>query len=435
MKYLSIIALALLLFSCNGKKQKPVESEVFDAEDTVIIEPETLYGIIIDSLDIEHKRIRRNEFLGTILENEGISSKEVYTLSKKYKDVFDVRKIRVGGHYELFHTRDSVPELAYFVYQKNIAELVIYDFTGDEVVASTWLKEIKVRRRESSGIINNSLWQTIVDQNDNPMLAIELSEIYAWSVDFFGIAKGDRFKVVYEEEFVDSTSLGLKEIKYAQFRHKGATYYAIPFEQNGFVGYFNQDGESLKRAFLKAPLRYSRISSGFSHSRYHPVLKRYRSHHGVDYAAPSGTPVHTIGDGTIIARGYQKNGGGNYLKIKHNSVYTTVYMHLKGFAKGMNVGTRVTQGQTIAYVGSTGLSTGPHLDFRVYRNGSAMNPLKVKSPPVEPILEANKAAFALKRDSAMQELRVIKFRGQDGGILAEENEEEEEDVKTIEEVG
>ena len=326
---------------------------------------------------------------------------------------------------ELFHTRDSVPELAYFVYEKSIAELVIYDFTGEEVVASTWLKEIKVREKEVAGIIEYSLWQSVVDQGAHPLIAIELSEIYAWSVDFFGIAKGDRFKVVYQEEYVDSTSLGIKEIKYAQFKHKGQVYYAIPFEQNGSVGYFNEDGESLKRAFLKAPLRYSRISSGFSNNRFHPVLKRYRAHHGIDYAAPSGTPVHTIGDGTIIKRGYQKNGGGNYIKIKHNSVYTTVYMHLKGFAKGMNVGVRVKQGQTIGYVGATGLATGPHLDFRVYRNGSAMNPLKVKSPPVEPILDENKAAFELKKDSAFQALRAVKYHDEDGNLLADENLEED----------
>ena len=424
MKYLVLSVLTLLLVACNGKKQKSGVDETAQAVDTLIDQPLTKYGVIIDSLDIERKRIKRNEFLGTILEHEGISSKEVYTLSKKYRDVFDVRKIRVGGYYELFHTRDSIPELSYFVYQKSVAELVIYDFTADEVVVSTFQKEIKTRQGEACGIINNSLWQTIADNGGNPMLSIELSEIYAWSVDFFGIAKGDRFKVVYEENFVDSTSLGLKEIKYAEFKHKGDVYYAIPFEQNGFVGYFNEDGESLKRAFLKAPLRYSRISSGFSNNRFHPVLKRYRAHHGIDYAAPSGTPVHTIGDGTIIQRGYQKNGGGNYIKIKHNSVYTTTYMHLKGFAKGMNVGERVQQGQTIGYVGATGLATGPHLDFRVYRNGSAMNPLNVKSPPVEPILEANKAAFELKRDSAIKALRLIKYRGQDGHFLAEENEEE-----------
>lgn len=415
MKYISVVLLALLLFSCNGKKKDAQVSEESEVVDLGPV-PETKYGIVIDSLDIVQKSVKRNEFLGTILDREGISNKQIHRLAGQYKDVFDVRKVRVGGKYELFHTRDSVPHLAYFVYQKSVAELVIYDFTQKDVVATTWQKEIKVRQREASGIIQNSLWQTIVENGGNGVLSIELSEIYAWSVDFFGIAKGDRFKVIYEEEFVDSTSLGIKSIVCAKFKHKGEVYYAIPFEQNGFIGYFNQDGESLKRAFLKAPLRYSRISSGFSNRRYHPVLKRYRSHHGVDYAAPSGTPVHSIGDGTIIKRGYQKNGGGNYIKIKHNSVYTTVYMHLKGFAKGMNVGARVRQGQTIAYVGTTGLSTGPHLDFRVYRNGSPMNPLKVKSPPVEPILEENKAAFELRKDSALQQLRKIKYRGENNDL-------------------
>lgn len=404
--------IALSLTSCKDKKTTASADSVV-AVDTVVYVPQTQYGIIIDSLDVVQKKVQRNEFLGTILDREGVSSQQVYNLSMNYKEVFDVRKIRVGGKYELFHTRDSVPKLAYFAYEKSIAELVIYDFTGPDVVATTWQKEIKVRQREASGVITSSLWQAIVDQGNSPTLSSELSEIYAWSVDFFGIAKGDCFKVVYDEQFVDSTSLGIKEVKCALFQHKGETYYAIPFEQNDFLGYFNQDGESLKRAFLKAPLRYSRISSGYSNSRYHPVLKRYRSHHGIDYAAPSGTPVHTIGDGTIIKRGYQKNGGGNYIKIKHNSVYTTTYMHLKGFAKGMNVGTRVTQGQTIAYVGSTGLSTGPHLDFRVFRNGSPMNPLKVKSPPVNPILEENKDAFALKCDSAMQHLERIEYPSED----------------------
>jgi len=428
MKHISFVLALLLLVACNGKKAEKGTAELnTETQDTISYQPTLRYGINVDSLDIVEKRVKRNEFVGTILEQEGISSKEVYNLSKNYRDVFDVRKVQIGGKYELFHTRDSVPKLAYFVYEKNVAELVIYDFTGEEAKASTFLKEIEVREREASGIIEHSLWQSIVDQGDHPMLAIELSEIYAWSVDFFGIAKGDRYKVVYEEEYVDSTSLGLRSIKYAQFKHKGQVYYAIPFEQNGTLGYFNEDGESLKRAFLKAPLRYSRISSGFSNRRFHPVLKRYRAHHGVDYAAPSGTPVHSIGDGTIIKRGYQQNGGGNYIKIKHNSVYTTVYMHLKGFAKGMNVGTRVKQGQTIGYVGATGLATGPHLDFRVYRNGSAMNPLKVESPPVEPILEENRAAFELKKDSAMQALRAIKYRDENGQLLADENTEEDID--------
>ena len=422
MKYFALVLIAIIAFACNGNKATKATEKETPQVDTVVYQPQMRYGINIDDLAIERKRVKRNEFLGTILEREGISSQQVYTLSQKYKDVFDVRKVRVGGNYELFHTQDSVPELAYFVYEKSMAELVIYDFTKGEVEASTWLKEIKAREKSVSGIITSSLWNSIVGQGANPMLSIELSEIYAWSVDFFGIASGDRFRVIYEEDYVDSTSMGIRAIKYAQFVHKGETYYAIPFEQNGTIGYFNKDGESLKRAFLKAPLRYSRISSGFSNNRYHPVLKRYRAHHGVDYAAPSGTPVHTIGDGTIVKRGYQKNGGGNYIKIKHNSVYTTVYMHLKGFARGMNVGARVKQGQTIGYVGMTGLATGPHLDFRVYRNGSAMNPLHVKSPPVEPIMEANKSSFEMCCDSALQALRAVPFYDENGNVLAEEAE-------------
>ncbi len=411
MKKLIFTLVLISLAACGQKKKSNSNTENIAATDTVAYQPEMRYGVIVDSLDIIQSKVKRGEFLGTILEHEGVSSNDVLFLSSKYKDLFDVRYVKVGDNYELFHTRDSVPQLAYMAYQKSIAEYIVYDFTSDSVKANIFRKEITTKHQTISGEIEYSLWQSIVDQGKNPMLAIELSEIYAWSVDFFGIAKGDKFKISYYEDFVDSVALGLNRIEFSLFEHKGQTYYAIPFVQDSTLGYFDKDGESLKRTFLKAPLRYSRISSGFSNSRYHPVLKRYRAHHGIDYAAPSGTPVHTIGDGTIIARGYQRNGGGNYIKIKHNSVYTTTYMHLKGFAKGMNVGVRVKQGQTIAYVGSTGLSTGPHLDFRVFRNGSPMNPLKLESPAVEPISEENKEAFALKRDSAINILNAIEMKG------------------------
>ena len=410
MKNLIFILVLFSLASCNNQKKNNNNTATETATDTVVYQPQTRYGIVIDSLDISSSRVKRNEFLGTILEREGVSSLNVLNLAIDYKDIFDVRRVKVGDHYELFHTRDSVPQLAYMAYQKSIAEYVVYDFTNDTVKANIFQKEITTKFQEASGVIEYSLWQSIVDEGKNPMLAIELSEIYAWSVDFFGIAKGDRFKIAYYEDYVDSTALGLNRIEYALFEHKGQTYYAIPFVQDGTLGYFDKDGESLRRTFLKAPLRYSRISSGFSNSRFHPVLKRYRAHHGVDYAAPSGTPVHTIGDGTVIARAYQKNGGGNYIKIKHNSVYTTTYMHLKGFAKGIYVGARVKQGDLIGYVGSTGLSTGPHLDFRVFRNGSPMNPLKLESPAVEPISEENKAAFTLRRDSAVNILNGIEIK-------------------------
>jgi murein DD-endopeptidase MepM/ murein hydrolase activator NlpD len=215
----------------------------------------------------------------------------------------------------------------------------------------------------------------------NPVLANELSEIYAWSIDFFGLQPADSFSVIYDELYVDSVSIGLGRIHAAYFRSSGTDFYAIPFVQDSVESYYDLEGNSLRKAFLKAPLRFSRISSRYSHSRVHPVLKIRRPHHGVDYAAPTGTPVQAIGDGKIIEakRGYN-NGGGNYIKIRHNSIYTTAYLHLSGFAPGIATGTYVRQGDVIGYVGSTGLATGPHLDFRFYKNGSPVDPLKVEAP-------------------------------------------------------
>ena len=187
----------------------------------------------------------------------------------------------------------------------------------------------------------------------------------------------------------------------------GRDYFAIPFEQDGKLTFFDENGNSLQKSFLKAPLTYSRISSGFSNNRYHPVLKRYRAHHGVDYAAPTGTPVKTIGDGVVVKKAYQANGGGNYVTIKHNSVYTTTYMHLSKFAKGIQPGKRVQQGDVIGYVGSTGLATGPHLDFRVYQNGSPINPLKMNSPPKEPVSKENMPQYIQVKDSLVNILRQI----------------------------
>jgi murein DD-endopeptidase MepM/ murein hydrolase activator NlpD len=232
-----------------------------------------------------------------------------------------------------------------------------------------------------------------VEKNADPNLANKMSEIYAWTIDFFGLQKGDSYKVIYDRYFVEDQYIGLGKVQAAKFNHGGSNLYAFYFEQNGSGDYFDEEGNSLQRTFLKAPLRYSRISSHFSNSRMHPVLKIRRPHHGIDYAAPSGTPVHTVGDGVIVKKGYQKRGGGNYVKVKHNGTYSTTYMHLKGFAKGIKVGKHVKQGDLPGYVGQTGLATGPHLDFRFYRNGKAVNPLKVESPPSKPIDTAYRTAF------------------------------------------
>jgi murein DD-endopeptidase MepM/ murein hydrolase activator NlpD len=242
------------------------------------------------------------------------------------------------------------------------------------------------------------------------MLAVELSEIYQWSIDFFGLQEGDKFKVIYDESFVDSNSVGISRIHAAWFYHAGHAFWAIPFEQDSVMSYFDEEGNSLRKAFLKAPLRFSRISSGFSNSRLHPILKIRRPHHGVDYAAPIGTPVQAVGDGQVIAAAYQR-GGGNYVKLKHNGVYTTAYLHLSKFGKGIKQGAYVKQGDVIGYVGSTGLSTGPHLDFRFYKHGKAVNPLKVEAPPVEPVHEENLLDYELVKQSMMAALKEMNEPG------------------------
>ena len=257
------------------------------------------------------------------------------------------------------------------------------------------------------GNVEGSLWVAMQKRQTSPLLAVELSHIFGWTIDFFGLQKHDEFRVLYEQEYVDDTPLANFHVLAASFVHDDSTYYAIPFVQDGEELYYGLTGNSLEGAFLKAPLDFYRISSRFSNSRYHPLLKRYRAHHGVDYAAPAGTPVYAIGDGKVIAKGYQAKGGGNYLKIRHNSVYVTVYMHLSRFAKGMKVGKAVKQKETIGYVGSTGLSTGPHLDFRVFENGKPINPLRIKSQPKKPISPALMDSFVVVRDSLVRRLSTI----------------------------
>jgi murein DD-endopeptidase MepM/ murein hydrolase activator NlpD len=236
------------------------------------------------------------------------------------------------------------------------------------------------------------------------MLAIELSKIYAWTIDFFGIQKGDRFKVIYDEDFIGDESIGIGKIYSASFTQGSIEFYAIRFSQEEGDDFFDEKGNSLRKSFLKAPLEFSRISSRFSNSRFHPILRIRRPHYGIDYAAPSGTPVFSIGEGVVLQKSYQAVGGGNFIKVRHNSIYETTYMHLSRFASGIHPGSRVRQGEVIGFVGSTGLATGPHLDFRVYMAGSPVDPLKIKSPPAEPVKPMNFNRFITLRDTVLKEL-------------------------------
>ncbi|MEE4199008.1 MAG: peptidoglycan DD-metalloendopeptidase family protein [Bacteroidales bacterium] len=363
------------------------------------------YGITIDSFRITHGRIKRNDHLARLLTQTELEYDNINKAINSAATVFDIRRIKAGNQYRLYYTKDSSNTLKYFVYQHSPTEYLKIDFNKDPL-AVRGTKEIVPIRKTCSGTISNSLWSTMIDNNIDPMMAIRLSEIYAWTVDFFGLEEGDQFKVLYDEQYVDSIPVGIGQIHAVSFTHKGEELMAYAFEQEGQMSYFDETGKSLRRQFLKAPLRFSRISSGYSNSRFHPILKIYRPHRGVDYAAPGGTPIYSIGDGTVIRKGYTKSAG-YYIKIRHNSVYTSGYNHLSRYPKGIKVGQRVNQGQVIGYVGSTGYATGPHLDFRVWKNGHPINPLTIEAPPVEPVKEEYLTSFRASIDTLNQKLFSI----------------------------
>ena len=387
-KYILIILSAIvLLASCNSQHKEAKDKE----QQNVVIEdsPKAIkkYGIEITDYNIKETTIKQNQNMGDIFGAHNISYNVVLKASE-LDSVFDITRIKTGYNITFFYLKkDTLEKPDYIVYEQNLKSYVVFDLR-DSLNMYLGEKDVQIQVREVSGQIKSSLWNAMTDIHVNPMLAVELSEVYAWSIDFFGLQKGDHFSVIYEESYIDSTFYGIEKINAIRFDHANHYYYAYRFKQDSLWSFFDEEGNSLRKAFLKAPLRFSRISSRFTNSRMHPVLKIRRPHHGVDYAAPRGTPVYSVGDGKVIKKGWDK-GGGRFVKIKHNSVYTTVYMHFSKFAKGIKVGDFIKQGQVVGYVGSSGLATGPHLDFRFYLNGKPVDPLKVKSPPVEPIRKEN----------------------------------------------
>jgi murein DD-endopeptidase MepM/ murein hydrolase activator NlpD len=393
-KIIIAFTLVFLLLSCThseNTKTEPVSVASDTSASEQINSPVFMYGIPTDSFDLVSGHIKRNGYLSEILLKHGVSMQEIDQALRNSKSIFDVRKIRSGNNYILFCDRDSIARARYLVYEHDPTTCYVFSF-NDSLNITPFRKEIKSEIKYSSVTIETSLWYAMINGGLHPSLVGELSEVFAWTVDFFGLQKGDSFKVIYEEFFIDDKSLGTGKIYAAQFNRTGSTITAIPFIQNGKESFFDIDGNSLRKAFLKAPLQFSRISSHFSSARMHPILRIVRPHYGVDYAAPVGTPVHAIGDGRIIST-TDEGGAGKMVRIQHNSVYATGYLHLSRFGEGVSPGKFVKQGDIIGYVGTSGLSTGPHLDFRFYMNGSPVDPLKVDAPPVEPVSEENKGKF------------------------------------------
>lgn len=373
--------LGILLIGCHSPKSKTVTYA---------------YGLPVDSFRVDTGVIRKGQTLGEIFASAGATRQQMVFVSTLTRKQFDPRCVRPDKKYLLFYQTDEQQQqyLRHMVYQSSLREAYVFHL-DDSMYVEKQVKPIETVHRSAKVGIETSLWNAMVDNNLPVDLALELSEIYQWSIDFFALQKGDSVSVYFEEYYVDSVRYGMGRIYAANFYHGKEWQEAFFYNRDNISNYFDGKGNSLRKAFLKAPLNYKRISSTFTYARKHPVYKIVRPHTGVDYAAPVGTPVVAVGDGVVTFKAY-KGGGGNTIKIKHNNTYTTAYLHLSRYAKGLQVGQRVQQGQVIGYVGSTGASTGPHLDYRVWKNGNPIDPLKMVSPPAQPIPSKYKENFATK---------------------------------------
>lgn len=374
------------------------------------------FGLITDTLISSTDYVNTNETLSDILLEWNVTPQTIATLCEIPTDDFDITKIISGKPYHTYYS-EKENKLHYFVYEKDPVNYVVIDLI-DSVRLYTDKKEVVKKTKIASGIIEHSLYTALTKNDISPELVLKLSEIFAWQIDFYHIQKGDNFKVIFEEKYADDKPVGIGEIIGAYFSHYGEDYYAVQFDQGNGVEYFDENGKSLRKAFLKAPLKYSRISSRYNPKRFHPVLKRFKAHLGTDYAAPAGTPIYSVGDGVVIEAGYT-GGNGNYVKIRHNSVYTTQYLHMSKFAKGIRKGVSVKQGDVIGYVGSTGLATGPHVCFRFWKNGQQVDPLREKIPPSTPVKPEYSELYETRKNLIIGQLNEIKLHpGEGSGKLA-----------------
>jgi murein DD-endopeptidase MepM/ murein hydrolase activator NlpD len=412
MKHSNYIVFVILsiLYSCST----PVE-ESSTEQGAVITAPEPIieYGIEADTFLVIKNEIKPGQSLGKLLNEFGVSYSQIDVIARaSRKTEFDVRYLKAGHPYAIFCEQDTAgrENAKIFVYEEDKINYVVYDFR-DTLNIYRSQKPIEVRLIEDAGVIEKGssffLSGAAIGMSDR-LCEIISDEIYCWTLDFRHVQPGDQFKVLYEAKYLEGEFVGVGDVKAAYFNHLGEDFYAFPYNDTGFDDYFDQDGRNLRKFFLKTPVKNSRISSRYSRNRFHPVQKRWKAHKGTDYAAPRGTPIWSTADGEVVAATYTKYNG-NYVKVRHNGTYTTQYLHMSKIAKGIRVGTYVKQGQTIGYVGSTGLATGPHVCYRFWKNGEQVDPFKSKLPPSDPISSKSRADFENYRDSLIQLVDSIPF--------------------------
>lgn len=404
-KNLSVVfiwALMLLVFvGCTPSSEGANASEVADQKEP---EAQYVYGFDLKDVEIVEDTVRHDENISEILTKYDVGWETIKELAMKSKRVFDLRNLKANNRLEFIYDRkDSSHQVMSVIYHPNKLEYVRFDLK-DSIKVSLNKFEVVKRDKVITGVIRSSLYEAIAKAGGSPSLAYMMSDVYAWQIDFFGLRRSDHFKVLYRELVVKDEVVGVERILASEITHNGKKYDAYWFEKDSTIAdYYDSKGMSMKKSFLKAPLKFKRISSKFSYSRMHPVFHYLRPHLGVDYAAPSGTPVVTVGDGVVIKKGYS-GGAGHMIKIKHDKTYTTAYLHLRAYAKGIANGKKVTQGQVIGYVGSTGASTGPHLDYRVWKDGKNIDPLKMKLTSAKSLDPQDKVLFKMEQNQLYQRL-------------------------------
>jgi murein DD-endopeptidase MepM/ murein hydrolase activator NlpD len=369
-------------------------------------EPKVIYGMLVnDDHAVVENKVKRNERLGDILEQYNVPAKLINQLSMLSKKIFDPRKIAADKKYTVIYKEDSIKTATALVYEPNEIDYVIMKFE-DSLSVNVYQREVLTVEKSISGIINSNLSETIEELGITHELTNKFVDIFGWQVDFARLQKGDKFKLIFREQQVEGKSIGISQIDAIYFEHFGHTYYAFPFDQGSGLEYFDEDGKSMRKALLKYPIEFTRISSRYTLNRFHPVQKRWKAHLGTDFAAPTGTPIRTVGDGIVLEAQYKSNNG-NYVKIRHNGTYTTQYLHMSRIASGVRPGMHVRQGQTIGFVGSTGLASGPHLCYRFWKNGVQVDALRADLPATEPVQKKNLEAFNAIKVELKEKLNAI----------------------------
>lgn len=392
-KYLLFAGLILsviffILYCERSEEINSPESVMISMEELIEIPPSREaddYGFSVGDYEIETHTIARNESLYIILQRYDISPLQIDRIQREVNDQANLNRLKPGQQYHIYKSND---EAVAFVWNIDRLDYLVIDWQHEQVEVQRDQFELRTVERSASGTIQSSLYETLQQEGISQLLGSKIADIYAWEIDFFSLRTGDTFKVIYDEHYVGDDFYNIGTVHAAEFYHRGLVRKAYRFENDSQSGYFDEDGNSLQRDLLKAPFRYNqRVSSGFSHNRFHPILRERRPHHGVDYAASRGTPIIAVGDGVVTEARY-RGGNGNIVQIRHNSVYKTAYLHMNGFASGIRSGAKVKQGQVIGYVGATGLATGPHLCYRLYVNDSPVNSLTADLPVSESLEEA-----------------------------------------------